>query len=273
MRFAVVLSIISIGLILFAIRFPSFLVNTLAFHPSRAIPSLSSPPGIEEVTFKASDGTRLQAFLRQHPANKRLVLFFHGNAGNAYGRLGDLDRLSEATASSVLLLSYRGYGKSDGAPSEHGVYLDAEAALIYAHDKLGFSEQQIFLLGRSLGSAVAINLAQHHKFAGLILVSPFTSGRDMARGMGLGWLAGIAGNPLDSIDKIANIKSPALFIHGDADRVIPIEMGRRLFEAYPNEQKVFRKVAGVGHNNIVAIAGESYWMWMRTFMDEVQNTN
>ena len=182
-----------------------------------------------------------------------------------------LQRLSEETASSVLLLSYRGYGKSDGTPSEIGVYQDAEAALHYVQNELGFSEHQIFLLGRSLGSAVAIDLAQHRNLAGLILVSPFTSGRDMAREMGLGWLAGIAGTPFDSIGKVADVNSPAVIIHGDADRVIPIEMGRRLFEAYPDIQKVFHQVPGAGHNNIVAVAGEMYWVWIRTFIDEVQS--
>ena len=270
MRIAIILVVVSISLIFLAMRIPDFLVNRLAFHPSKAIPSLSIPPSIEEVSLEATDGTRLQAFLHRHPTNKRLVLFFHGNAGNAYGRLGDLQALSEETASSVLLLSYRGYGKSKGSPSEQGVYLDAEAALDYAQNKLGFSEQHIFLLGRSLGSAVAINLAQHRRFAGVILVSPLTSGRDMAKEMGLGWLAGIAGTPLNSIGKVGDIQSPALFIHGTADRVIPIEMGRRLFDAYPGPQKTFQNIPGAGHNNIGVVAGNAYWTWIRTFMDEVQ---
>lgn len=273
MRFAVILAVISIGLILLATRLPSFLVNTLAFHPSKAIPPSSSLSGIEEVFFTTSDGLKLQAFLSRHPSSNRLVLFFHGNAGNAYGRLFDLERLATETASNAMLLSYRGYAKSEGAPSEGGVYLDAEAALNYVGSELGFSDQQVFILGRSLGSAVAINLAQYRKFAGLILVSPFTSGRAMAGQMGLGWLAGIAGKPLDSLGKISNVESPALFIHGDTDRVIPIEMGQQLFESYPNKQKAFRKVPGAGHNNIVEITGGSYWMWMRVFMDEVQHSN
>ena len=271
MRLAVILVVLSIGLIFFAVRFPAFLVNAMAFHPSKAIPSL--PRGlssIEELSLKASDGTLLQAFLHRHPSNKRLILFFHGNAGNAYARLPDLQTLSEETAASVLLLSYRGYGKSKGKPSENGVYMDAEAALHYAKNQLGFSEQHIFLLGRSLGSAVAIDLAQHRSFAGIILVSPFTSGREMAQEMGLGWLAGIAGTPLNSIDKLGNLQSPALFIHGDADKVIPIEMSRQLFDVYPNTQKTFQKIQGADHNNIIAVAGNAYWMWMRSFMDEVQ---
>lgn len=272
MRIAVSLVVLAISLILLVKYFPAFLVNSLAFHPSKAIPSLPIHTSIEQISLKASDGIQLQAFLRRHPANKRLVVFFHGNAGNAYGRLGDLQMLSEETASSVLLLSYRGYGKSTGKPSEAGIYLDAESALAYAQNMLGYSENQIFLLGRSLGSAVAINLAQHRDFAGLILVSPLTSGRDMAKEMGLGWLAGIAGTPLNSMGKVGDIHSPALFIHGDADKVIPIDLGQRLFEAYPLSQKTFRRIPGAGHNNITAVAGDAYWIWMRTFMDEVQHS-
>lgn len=273
MRIAVVLVVVILILLLLTLRFPDFLVNALAFHPSKAIPSLSgTSASIEEVALKASDGTHLQAFLQRHPGNRRLILFFHGNAGNAYSRLGDLQTLSETTASSVLLLSYRGYGKSEGSPSEQGVYQDAEAALQYAQNDLGFAEEDIILLGRSLGSAVAINLAQHRNFAGLILVAPLTSGRDMARQMGLGWIAWIAGSPLNSVVKVAHIPSPALFIHGDADNVIPIEMGRRLFEAYPSATKTFQQIPGAGHNNLVAIAGDAYWIGMRSFIDSVQNT-
>ena len=270
MRLAVILVIVLVSLVLLAIRLPSFLVNTLAFHPSKAIPSPPHLPGIDEVFFEAEDGITLQAFVRRYPASNRLVLFFHGNAGNVYGRLHDLERLSVETASNVMLLSYRGYAKSEGRVSEAGVYLDAEAALDYARKALGFAEEQIFLLGRSLGSSIAVNLAQHRTFAGIMLVSPFTSGRDMAGQMGLGWLAGIAGKPLDSLGKISNVDVPALFIHGDADRVIPIGMGHQLFEAYSNPQKTFYAVPGAGHNNITEITGASYWMWMRTFMDEVQ---
>ena len=269
MRFAILFVIVLVCLVLLAIRLPTFLVNTLAFHPSKAVPPEIQLSGIEEVFFEAKDGVRLQAFVKRHSESDRLVLFFHGNAGNVYGRLHDLERLSIETASNVVLLSYRGYAKSEGRVSEAGVYLDAEAALIYARDKLGFDEQQIFILGRSLGSAVAVNLAQHRDVAGLMLVSPFTSGRDMAGQMGLGWLAGIAGKPLDSISKITHVNAPALFIHGDSDRVIPIDMGRRLFEMYPHREKTFHTVQGAGHNNITAITGASYWMWMRTFMDEV----
>ena len=240
-----------------SIRAKQFRHSRMVFPPSK------------KINLEASDGTYLQAFLHRHPSNTRLILFFHGNAGNAYDRLGDLKMLSEKTASSVLLLSYRGYGKSKGKPGENGIYLDAEAAFLYAINELGFSEQDIFLLGRSLGSAVAINLAQHRRFAGIILVSPFTSGRDMARQMGLGWMAGIAGTPLNSIEKVGDVQSPALFMHGTADKVIPIEMGRQLFAAYPSTQKIFREIPGAGHNNVGAVAGEAYWAWMRTFMEGV----
>ena len=260
-------------LLLLAMRFPSFLVNALAFHPSRGAPaSIEHLPGIEEIRLTAPDGVPLQAFLRRHPTANRIVVFFHGNAGNAYGRLQDVLELSEATASSVLLLSYRGYGLSEGAPDEHGVYLDGAAALRYARNVLGYSEAQIFLLGRSLGSAVAVHIAQDRNLAGLILVSPFASGRAMARDMGLGWLAWIAGRPFDSIEKIKKIHAPLLVIHGDAAGIIPIGQGRQLFAACPSVQKQFVVVPGAGHNDITAVAGPDYWAWMRDFMDDAPNS-
>lgn len=264
-----VVVLLAVILLLLAMRFPDYLVNILAFHPHRGTtPAVAlEDPHTREVNIVTTDGVRLQALHRRHPSAERLVLFFHGNAGNIYGRLPDMLQLSDVTASDVLLLSYRGYGESEGSPSESGVYRDAEAALRYALNELGYPENRIFVLGRSLGSAVAIDLAQNRDFAGLILVSPFTSGRDMATQIGLGWLSWVTGRPFDSITKTSNIRSPALFIHGDADTLIPIQLGRRLYDAYPSDRKEFKVVPGAGHNDITAVAGPEYWEWMRGFME------
>ena len=265
----------AIILLLLVIRFPDSLVNFLAFHPNRGVaPAMPvTDSNVTEVSFEAVDGVQLQAFHVQHHSAERLVLFFHGNAGSAFGRLPDARTLSEISSSDVLLLSYRGYGNSDGSPSESGVYQDAEAALQYATEELGYSERNIFVLGRSLGSAVAVNLAQHRNFAGIILVSPFTSGRDMASQLGLGWLSWVAGKPFDSIGKAAKINVPALFIHGDQDTLIPLEFGRRLYEAYPSGNKEFKVIQGAGHNNVTIVAGPRYWEWMRSFMNDAHGAD
>lgn len=102
--------------------------------------------------------------------------------------------------------------------------------------------------------------------AGLILVSPLSSGTDMAKQMGLGWLEWCAGTPFDSVRKVARVAVPTLVIHGDRDRVIPIELGRKLYEASPAAVKRFKVVAGAGHNNLTRVAGRRYWTWIKEFL-------
>ncbi len=246
----------------------TFLINRVAFYPEPGQPSWSSPlpQAVEEIYLEAQDKTRLQAFLIRSEGSPRVVLFLHGNAGNAYYRLPDALDLAQ-TGTNVFLLSYRGYGKSEGSPSESGVYQDGQAALDYLQDQLGFAEHQIFILGRSIGSAVAMEIAQHRGLAGLILVTPLSTGRDVGRASGLGWLLWLIGSPFDSLAKAPHVSCPALFIHGDADRVIPLPLGQKLFHALPTGAKTFHVVPGADHNNLIPIAGAQYWRWIRGFLN------
>ncbi len=246
----------------------SWLVNSMAFHPESVPETFSAPPDprIEERFFNSLDGTRLHALFFRRPDSRRIVLFLHGNAGHAFYRVGDALRLLDSGA-NVLLLSYRGYGKSEGSPSERGVYQDGRAALEHLHDELGYSPRQTFILGRSIGSAVAVDIARDRQLAGLILVTPFSSGRDMAAHLGVGWLSWLIGNPFDSVGKVSGVHVPMLFIHGDADRIIPMELGRRLFDASPTLHKTFHVVHGADHNDLVPIAGSRYWTWIGEFLD------
>ena len=248
-------------------RFPELLVNRLAFFPQKQVASaaLDQDSTIQEVFLDTDDGIRLQSYLLRHPDSPHIVLFLHGNAGNAHHRLGDATNLRAAGA-NVLLLSYRGYGKSSGSPSERGLYRDAGAALSYIRKELGFEKNNTFILGRSIGSAVAIEAARGRDLAGLILVTPLSSGRELARVAGLGWLAWLVGSPFDSVSKVAELKCPALFIHGDSDRVVPLVHGERLFAVYPGDAKQFRVVPGADHNDLTQVAGERYWRWIGEFL-------
>ena len=243
-----------------------FLINHLAFFPDRydIIPAEKLPPGTREIFIPTADGHRLQSYLIQRPGRDRLLIYFHGNAGNIGHRLPDLRLLSQMGV-NVLGVGYRGYGKSTGKPSEAGIYSDGRAALAYAAEILGIDPSHIILLGRSIGSTVAVEVGQSRSLAGLILVTPLSSGKAAAWANGYGPLALLAGRAFDNLAKIKNLNSPLLVIHGTADEVIPFEHGRELCAA-ANPPKTFVPIPGAGHNDISLDPQGAYWQAIRQFM-------
>jgi fermentation-respiration switch protein FrsA (DUF1100 family) len=167
----------------------------------------------------------------------------------------------------VLLLDYRGYGLSEGRPSEDGVYADARAGLAYLAKTRGIPPERTVVFGRSLGGAVAVELAQERPLAGLVLESTFTSVDDMARRM-LGPFARFVGGGFASLERIPRLRAPLLFFHGDRDDIVPIDLGRALFAAAP-EPKRFEVIAGAGHNDTVEVGGAAYLARLGSFFDEV----
>jgi fermentation-respiration switch protein FrsA (DUF1100 family) len=178
----------------------------------------------------------------------------HGNAGNLTHRFLPIREIT-AAGSSVLMLDYRGYGKSGGSPSEHGLYADAQTAYLYLLNH-GYSAQHIVLQGESLGTAVAVDLASRKACAGVVLEAAFTSGSDVANTV-LPFVGPLVFRGFDSKSKIAKIRAPLLFFHGDNDEIIPLKLGRSLFEAAP-EPKSFIEIPGAGHNDLVETAGSTY---------------
>ena len=165
----------------------------------------------------------------------------------------------------VLLLDYRGYGLSGGSPSEAGVYADAHAALDHLTGPLGWEERQVYLFGRSLGGAVAVELAQHKELGGVILESTFTSAADVANSAFFRPIGLLVGDRFDSLARIGNARAPLLFFHGDRDTIIPHALGRSLFEAAP-EPKSFHTLTGAGHNDTVQVGGRPYFDVIRAFL-------
>lgn len=259
---ASMISLASIGLF-------TWLVNFFAFHPhpgNQVDPHLVDST-IQEVFFDSSDRVKLQAFFVSRPDSNRVVLFLHGNAGNASHRLEDAVHLANL-GTNVFLLSYRGYGKSEGSPSEQGVYTDGRSALNFIQSELGFRVDRTIILGRSLGSAVAIEIAQDLSVAGLVLVSSFSSGRDFARTQGLSWIAWLTGEPFHSIKKISRVTAPVLFIHGEQDDIVPLDLGRKLFEQC-RSPKTWEPLPGAGHNDLIQRAGTKYLTVIQEFMDSI----
>lgn len=221
---------------------------------------------IKEVEFITQDGLRLHSFYFPYSEEAPMVIYFHGNAGNALHRLNPARRLAE-TGANVLLVGYRGYGRSQGRPSEKGLYLDAQAAINYVVEDLGFKKEDVFLLGQSLGSAIAIDAAQHQKLGGLILITPFPSGYAVMEERGLGWLSlFVRGSPFDSAAKLPHLKTPALFVIAEHDKTITPAMSRTLFNAYPSQDKSLMIIPGAGHNDIFSISGPQIWSRLAAFV-------
>lgn len=245
-------------------------VNDFAFHPDNVsvIPTSELPNGIQEITVTAEDQVKTTSLYLSSSASNKLVIYFHGNAGNIYHRIPSLLTLQKLGV-SVLGVSYRGYGKSDGSPTEQGVYLDGKAIFQYAVEQLGFPRENIIIFGRSIGTAVAVNTAQNEQILGLILVSPLTSGRAQAQAAGLGSVASLAGDSFDNLSKVENIEAPLLVIHGTDDRVIPFSMGLEIFDR-ANVMKVFVKIEGANHNDLEHEFGQEYWPPILRFIEDAK---
>lgn len=244
--------------------------NKFTFFPDTEskIARESLPDYISEENILTIDNERLQAFLFKHNDSIKhpLVIYFHGNAGNLYHRFGDAHRLYDMNQ-NVLLVSYRGYASSSGKASEKGIYIDGEATLQYAKDHLGYPESNIILYGRSLGSAVAINTAQNKLLKAIVLVTPLTSGKEMAQAMGLGLFKFIAGGSFNSTEKINRLKSRLLIIHGDEDELVPYAMGQKLYNEYNGPKKMIT-IKGGKHNDLQDVDSNLYWKSIEEFITE-----
>jgi fermentation-respiration switch protein FrsA (DUF1100 family) len=221
--------------------------------------------GARDVWLRASDGVKLHAWWLEAPGSRVATLYLHGNGGNLAYRPGHL-RAMLAAGSSVLIVDYRGYGRSSGRPTERGLYRDADAAYDYLIG-LGYHPGQIVLHGESLGTAVAVDLAVRRSCAGVILECPFPSIAYMA-----GRLVPVLG-PLfvrgfDTRRKIAQVNASILIIHGDEDRSVPHAVGRELFEA-AREPKSFWTVEGARHLTIVEVGGARYRERLQSFYESI----
>jgi uncharacterized protein len=232
------------------------LLNALLYFPSRAIEQSPADAGLVhvDVEFETGDGERLHGWwVKRRAAALGHVLLCHGNAGNVGDRVLHAAVLT-AAGFDVLLFDYRGYGQSSGAPGEQGTYRDARAALACLLRQSDVDASRVLYLGESLGGAVALELALAHPPTGLVLLSAFTSVRDMAR-LHYGLLpAPLVPDAYPSLRLIARLRAPLLVLHGDDDAIVPVEHGRALFDAAPGPKRL-RVVSGVGHNDVVSRAG------------------
>lgn len=217
------------------------------------------------VNIATADGETLHGWWVTVPDAKGAVLFFHGNAGNISHRINFLVMFKQL-GYNTLLFDYRGYGQSSGAPSESGMYLDAQAAWRYLTATQGITAERIALFGESLGGAVAAWLAAREKPGLLVLASTFTSVPDMAAEiypfLPVRWLARFHYNTLESLQSVT---CPVLIAHSPEDEIVPFEHGQQLFQAAP-EPKQFLTLEG-GHNSGFIFMQPAWIKSLGAFMD------
>jgi hypothetical protein len=273
----------------FAIGLAYYLANRAVYYPSKypeGYWDTQRATGASDAWMETSDGVKIHGWWvhrrqdgistpdvvpRKTPGGTQpdggrdgpplVTLFLHGNAGNITNRTPRIQEII-AAGSSILMLDYRGYGKSSGRPSEQGLYRDSEAGYIYLLGK-GYRPEQMILHGESLGTAVAIDLASRRPCAALILEAPFTSASEVA-GTVVPFLGPLLVRSFNSLPKIRWIRVPKLFMQGDRDEVIPLRLGQKLFAAAQGT-KTFWIVPGAGHNDILETAGAEYRQRLRAF--------
>lgn len=206
------------------------------------------PPYANELTLTTKDGTKINAIFYHHAKNKKIIIYFHGNAGS----LADWKNVSEElpqTEYNLLIIDYRGYGKSEGTFSETGLYADGEAAYDYAK-KLGYSDQQIIFYGRSLGAGVAVEMALRHPVSGLILETPFTSITALAWKHYWYLLPNLfLRYEFNNLNKVSHLTMPVLLLHGDEDELISLSHSLELNKQIRSEHTLVVIPKG-GHNNL-----------------------
>jgi fermentation-respiration switch protein FrsA (DUF1100 family) len=273
----------------------------MVFFPDRAMFGTPASVGLpyEDVFFDTSDGVRLHGWFvpapkiegdaepRVEPVAEaaasagaspvaapgsrrvssntgRVVLFFHGNAGNLTHRVESI-RIFHELGLSVFIFDYRGYGRSEGRVSERGTYVDARAAYRYLAGQKRIDPGSIIFFGRSLGGAVAVELATEHRPLAMILESCFPSLADVGqrayRFLPVRWLLRIR---YDSTQRIASLDCPKLIVHSRQDEIVPLDLGRQLFDA-AIEPKTWMEIAG-DHNSGFVVSGAAYTDGLKKFL-------
>ena len=243
------------------------LQSKLIYFPSRVLEQTPVDVGLkfDDVTLTTHDNVRISAWFVPCADARTTVLFFHGNAGNNGDRLPEL-KLLHSLQYNVMIVDYRGFGKSSGRPSENGTYLDALAAWEHLTQARALAAREIVIVGESIGGAVAIELARRERPGALIVQSSFTRLADVAAiHYPLLPVRLLLRHRYDSIDKVGGITCPKLFFHSTDDSLIPITNGRAIFDAAA-EPKQFAETPG-DHNGGGFMYSDEYAARLRDFID------
>ena len=222
--------ILTVSIYLVLLIFLYFYQGKLLYHPTvnsdTEIDNLI--PKIEKVNITTSDNLNLLGWFHKKDISKNTILFLHGNAGSLENRIYKLNHFENFDL-NFLIIAWRGFSGNSGKPNEKGLYDDAKSAVNWLKSK-GIKEENIILYGESLGSAVAIEIAQNKKFAGIVLESPFTSMVEMGKKhYPIFPVSLLLKDKYESINKIKNIHIPVLVMHGKKDSIVPFEMGKKIY--------------------------------------------
>jgi fermentation-respiration switch protein FrsA (DUF1100 family) len=253
--------------LLLMIMKPYALERHFVYYPTREVVGTPAQIGLayEDVFPVAEDGVKLHGWYIASPGAGVTLLLFHGNAGNIGHRLPWLELLRPLQA-NILIIDYRGYGRSEGQPFEEGLYRDARAAHSWWSQRYAGKADSLVLVGESLGGAVAVELATRVPVTALILQSTFTSAWDMAKTiMPIGLLQPLTGIRFDSAARILRITCPKLIIHGDRDDIVPFRLGKKLYDLAPAPKQFF-EVPGAAHNDLLWVAGPGYTRQVHAFL-------
>ena len=259
---------IFVGLCIALVAILMIFQSHLIYFPQREITVTPNEIGLsyEAVYFKAADGVTLSGWFVPAESSRGVILFCHGNAGNISHRLESI-QVFHRLGLSTFIFDYRGYGQSEGRPTEQGTYLDAEAAWHYLVRERQMFPTEIIIFGRSLGGSIAAWLAQDHTSKALIIESTFTSIRDVAAELypylPVRWLCRFNYNATDYLHQV---NCPVLIVHSRDDEMISFSHGRRLFET-ANGPKEFLEIIGT-HNEGFMTSAERYEDGLESFVSK-----
>jgi fermentation-respiration switch protein FrsA (DUF1100 family) len=242
--------------------------DVFVFQPSawddRNWAQLSGLP-LEEVWIPVDEAVTVFGWFVDAGPTRPVLLWCHGNAGNVSHRLENIRQLYQRGI-SVMIFDYRGYGRSTGVPSEAGFYQDGLASYDYLIQQRRIAPERLIIFGRSLGSGVAGEIAIQRPSAGLMVEGSFPSIQAMSDhhyfGLPTQWLMDVDFN---LAKKVRALQVPLLVIHGEQDSIVPMALGRQVFEA-AHEPKRWYIVSGAGHNDVPFVGGESYYREIDTFI-------
>ena len=254
--------------VLLAVGYVKYLETTNIFFPVKGIEY--SPDTInlnfEDVYIETQDKLKINGWFISNGEAKYTVLFLHGNAGNIGDRLDKIKLLYEAKA-NIFIIDFRGYGMSQGKPSEKGCYLDSQAAYQYLVNARKITPENIILYGESLGGAAAVDLASRVKVRGLILEGVFTKISDMVKITYPFIPSFLISVKFDSLAKIKNVEAAKLFIHSRDDGIVPLALAKKLYAETPGPKK-FCEITG-DHNNAFLDSKDSYSSAIEEFIREL----